>query len=80
MKEFVCLKRVRTCIMTVLLLLTLTVATSCTASQTQMLEGILQNVDAVNGKITVVTKDGRVMTINIDQGTSVQTQEREFFS
>ncbi len=54
------------------LLLTLSVA--CTPAQADILEGILQNVDAANGEITIVTKDGKTVTVTIATDASVETE------
>lgn len=49
-------------------------AIACTPDQAQLLEGILQNVDAVNGEITLVTKDGKTVTLKISTDASVATE------
>jgi len=61
-----------------LVLATMLAATGCTPAEIQQLQGILQNVDSANGKIIVVTKDGKTITLKIntdttatDNGTSV---------
>jgi ABC-type Fe3+-hydroxamate transport system substrate-binding protein len=46
---------------------------ACTTEQQKLLEGVLQNVDSANGKITIVDKDGQTHVITIQSG-SVQTQ------
>ncbi len=58
----------------ILLLTLLLVATSCTPEQTQAIEGILKNVDSVNGEITIQTKDGKDITLTIDTEAAVQTE------
>ncbi|MBI2328577.1 MAG: DUF4382 domain-containing protein, partial [Chloroflexi bacterium] len=52
----------------------LVVATACTPRQAELVEGILQNVDAANGEITIVTKDGKTVTVTIATDTSVETE------
>ncbi|MFQ5873027.1 MAG: DUF5666 domain-containing protein [Dehalococcoidia bacterium] len=53
--------------------LTLLVAIACTPSEAALLKGILQNVDAVNGEITIVTKDGKTLTLTIATEAPVET-------
>ncbi len=50
----------------------LLLVSACTAGGAQTLEGILQNVDTVNGKITIVTKDGQSHVITIESKTEVR--------
>ncbi len=50
----------------------LTFISACTPNEVEQLEGILQNVDAAKGEITIVTKDGQTRTLNIDTETSVE--------
>lgn len=38
---------------------------ACTPSQAELLEGILHEVDAINGEITIVTKEGKTVTLTI---------------
>ncbi|MBM2832357.1 MAG: hypothetical protein HW414_1409 [Dehalococcoidia bacterium] len=47
---------------------------ACTPEQQQMLEGILKNVDSINGTITVVDKSGQTHVITIRSNSTVQTQ------
>ncbi len=47
---------------------------ACTPSQTEVLEGILENVDSVNGKLTIVTRDGKRITLDIETDTTVETE------
>lgn len=44
-------------------------ASACTPAQVQQLEGLLQNVDTVNGTVTVTTKDGKTVTLTINNNT-----------
>ena len=44
--------------------LILLVALACTPQEEKLLQGILENVDSVNGQITVVTRDGETITLN----------------
>ncbi len=54
--------------------LLLLAAVACTLSEDQLIEGILQNVDSVNGEITIVTKDGKTMTLTIATEAPVETE------
>ena len=54
--------------------LILLVAIGCTTSQEKLLEGILQTADAINGEITIVTKDGRTVTLTISTDAPVDTE------
>ncbi|MEE8443337.1 MAG: DUF5666 domain-containing protein, partial [Dehalococcoidia bacterium] len=58
----------------VLVSFVLLVAAGCTASERELLEGILGNVDTVNGEITIVTKDGRTVTVTIATDTAADLQ------
>ncbi len=49
-------------------------ASACQSSEPEQIEGIIQNVDAANGKITIVTEDGETVTFNIDPEVSVEAQ------
>lgn len=53
------------CLFGVLLSLALLASVACTTQERERLEGLLQNVDAVNGEITVVTKDGKTIKLKI---------------
>ncbi|MDP2729076.1 MAG: DUF4382 domain-containing protein [Dehalococcoidales bacterium] len=48
---------------------------ACTPGQEKLVEGILQNVDSANGEITIVTRDGRTITLTIDTEGTVETEE-----
>ena len=39
----------------------------------EVVEGILQNVDSVNGEITIETKDGQTVTLKLGAGAPVET-------
>ena len=54
--------------------LTLLAAIACTPSEAALLEGVLQNVDALNGEITIVTKDGKTLTLTIATEAPVGTE------
>ena len=56
------------------LILVLAFTSACTPNEVEQIEGILQNVDAASGEITIVTKDGQTMTFNIDTEASVETE------
>jgi len=47
---------------------------ACTASQAALVEGILQNIDAANGEITIATKDGKTITFTIATEAPVETE------
>ncbi|MBI2831628.1 MAG: hypothetical protein HYX79_05150 [Chloroflexi bacterium] len=47
-------------------------ASACTPAEIQQLEGLLQNVDTANGKITITTKDGKTVTVNISTDSQVK--------
>ena len=49
-------------------------AVACTSSEAELIEGILQNVDAVNGEITITTEDGKTVTLTIATDASVETE------
>lgn len=57
----------------VLLVLTVSAA-ACTTVDKELLEGLLQNVDAVNGEITIVTRDGKTITLKVSTQAPVQAQ------
>ena len=50
------------------------VVIACTTSEAELIQGILQNVDSVNGKVTVATKDGRTVNLEIATETPVETE------
>lgn len=54
---------------------TLMVTSACTPEEVKLLEGLLENVDSANGKITIVTDDGKTVTVKIDTETKVETQD-----
>lgn len=47
---------------------------ACTLEQAKVLEGILQNTDSVNGQVTIVTKDGKTVTLTIATEAPVKTE------
>lgn len=47
---------------------------ACTPAQQQILEGVLKNIDSVNGTITITDNNGQTHVINIQSGSQVQTQ------
>lgn len=47
---------------------------ACTPSEAELIEGLLHNVDAVNGEITIVTKDGKTVTLTIATEAPVETE------
>ena len=48
-------------------------ALACTAAEAEMLKGILENVDTVNGEITILTKDGKTVILTISTDAPVVT-------
>ena len=56
------------------MLLLLLAAMACTPTEEEFVEGILQNVDSVNGQITIVTKDGKTVTLTIATEAPVETE------
>ena len=46
-------------------MLLFSLAVACTPTEAQLIEGILENVDTANGEITIVTKDGKTITLTI---------------
>lgn len=52
----------------------LLLALACTPAEAQLIQGILQDVDSANGEITIVTKDGKTVTLTISTGASVDTE------
>lgn len=50
------------------------VAIACVPSEEEIIEGILQNVDFINGEITIVTKDGKTITLTIATQAPVETE------
>ena len=51
----------------------LLVVAACTPSDAALLEGVLQNVDSANGEITIITKDGRTITLTIRTDATVES-------
>ncbi|PKB58629.1 MAG: hypothetical protein BZY83_06135 [SAR202 cluster bacterium Casp-Chloro-G2] len=49
-------------------------ALACTTADGQLVQGILQDVDTANGEITIVTMDGKTITLTISTDTAVDTQ------
>ncbi|MBI4180323.1 MAG: DUF4382 domain-containing protein [Chloroflexi bacterium] len=52
---------------------TLVTAAACTPAEAKALQGVLKNVDSANGTITIVTKDGKTVTVKIATETGVST-------
>ncbi len=53
--------------------LMLLAALACAGLEAELVRGILQDVDTVNGEITITTNDGKTITLNIDTTASVET-------
>jgi len=49
-------------------------AAGCGGVDAELLEGILQNADSVNSQITIVTKDGKMVTLTIATEAPVETE------
>jgi len=58
-------------IVSVVLLMTMLAVAACTPGEAAALQGILKNVDSANGQITIVTKDGKTVTLDIATDTEV---------
>ena len=52
----------------------LLLALACTPLEAELIQGILQDVDAANGEITIVTKDGKTITLTISTDAPVDTE------
>ena len=62
----------------ILLLLLLFVPTACTMTgDTELIEGILQNIDDIKGEITILTEDGQEITIKITSDNTENDQSSE---
>ena len=57
-----------------LLPLLLLVLIACTPAEMELIRGILQDVDTANGEITIVTEDGKTITLTISTDVSVETE------
>lgn len=68
------LRRTLFTLLTFVMASVLVVASACTPSEVKLVEGILQNVDSVNGEITIVTEDGRTITLTIATEAQVETE------
>ncbi len=66
--------RRRTAPLILVVALVVLAAIACTPAQAQLLEGVLQNADAVNGQITILTKDGKTVTLTIATKAPIQTE------
>ena len=53
--------------------LILLAALACEGLEAELVRGILQDVDTVNGEITITTNDGKTITLNIDTSAGVET-------
>ena len=52
----------------------LMLVTACEGVDAELLAGILQNIDSANGEITIVTKDGKTVTLTIATEAPVDTE------
>ena len=52
----------------------LLLALACTPADVELIQGILQDVDSANGEITIVTKDGKTVTLTISTDATVETE------
>ncbi|MFC2034779.1 hypothetical protein ACFLUJ_01490 [Chloroflexota bacterium] len=55
-------------------ILVIAFTSGCTPEEVKQLEGIIQNVDTIKGEITVVTKDGETVKLDVDTGASVEAE------
>ncbi|MFC1899511.1 DUF4382 domain-containing protein, partial [Chloroflexota bacterium] len=60
-------------VLTLALVFIMVFTVACTPSETKQLEGIIQNVDSVNGEVTIVTEDGETITVTITTDTSLES-------
>ena len=49
-------------------------AVACGGVEAEVIEGLLQNVDSASGQITIVTKDGKTVTLTIDTEAPVESE------
>lgn len=68
------MKRTGKMVITLVAVLLLVLTVACTPRQEELVEGVLQNVDSVNGEITIVTKDGKTVTLTIATEAPVETE------
>ena len=50
-------------------------AAGCDATAGEILKGVLQSVDSVEGEVTIVTKDGKTVTLDLGTEAQVETDE-----
>ncbi len=68
------MKRTGKIVVAMVAALLLVFTAACTPRQVELVEGILQNVDSANGEITIVTKDGKTVTLTIATEAPVETE------
>jgi len=74
MKRWIQLKTVtKYRVLAMLTPLILLAALACEGIEAELVRGILQNVDTVNGEITITTNDGKTITLHIDTAAGVET-------
>ena len=56
------------------MLLMLLAAMACDLAKAELVEGILQNVDSASGEITIVTQDGKTVTLTLATEAPVETE------
>ena len=66
------IKRTSKIVMTLGLALVMALTTACTPAEAETLRGVLENVDSVNGKVTIVTEDGKTVTVKVTTETEVE--------
>jgi hypothetical protein len=62
-----------TTVLALMLAVLLVAISGCRPSEPELIDGILQNIDEVNGKVTIVTEDGETVTLDIDIEAQVET-------
>ena len=73
MRKFGFTKLVLYSLMAAVFIPAMLLSVACTPAQIQQLEGILQSIDTANGSVTIVTKDGKTVTVNINSDSQVST-------
>jgi len=53
---------------------TLIATAACTPEEIELLKGVLQNVDSAKGTVTIVTDDGKTVTVKINAETEVTSE------
>ncbi len=75
MKIYAPIRLLKSGIITLVMLLVVSGGLACTTADLKLLEGVLGEVDSVNGQVTIITEDGRTVTLTIDTETLVETDQ-----